>query len=74
MPRNIVSCHGLGLAEALPLAAALGYNRPLWLFGVQPFGIAMGERLSDPMTQALPGLRMALAAAVADILSELSDG
>ena len=74
VPRNIVSTHGLGLAEALPLAAALGYGRPLWFLGVQPFALSLGEGLSSAMTRALPGLHTALAATVAGILSELSEG
>ncbi len=70
-PRNVVSTHGLGLAQALPLAVALGHEAPLWLLGVQPFDVTVGEALSAGMRAALPALTAALAAAVTTILGEL---
>jgi len=72
--RGVVSSHGLGLAEALPLATALGHAQPLWVLGVQPFAIAMGAELSPPMAMALPGLVRELAAAVGEIVKELAPG
>jgi len=71
VPRNVVSTHGFGLAEALPLARALGFARPLWLLAVQPFATAVGGALSSPMLRALPALGEALADAVATIQGEL---
>lgn len=66
--RSVVSTHGIGLAEGMQLAAALGHAQPLWVFGVQPFVVGMGEALSPAMTALLPGLRRAMAGAVQEIL------
>lgn len=66
--RNVVSSHGIGVAEGVQLAAALGYAHSLWLFGVQPFSIDIGDLLSPPMVKILPDLQRALAGVVAELL------
>ena len=68
--RSVVSTHGIGLAEGVQLAAALGYAQPLWVFGVQPFAIGMGEELSPAMTAVLPALRQGLAEVVAELIRQ----
>ena len=68
--RSVVSTHGIGLAEGVQLAGALGYTQPLWVFGVQPFAIGMGENLSSAMTAVLPDLRQGLVGVVAELIRE----
>ncbi|MDH4322094.1 MAG: hydrogenase maturation protease [Desulfobulbaceae bacterium] len=68
--RSVVSTHGIGLAEGMQLAAALGHAQPLWVFGVQPFAVSMGETLSPAMAAQLPGLRQAMVGAVKEILRQ----
>ena len=54
------STHGLGVAEAIAIADALGFDRPVTLFGVQPFDTSPDLRLSLPMETRLPRLLAAL--------------
>lgn len=73
--RNVVSTHGIGVAEGVQLAGVLGYAQPLWLFGVQPFVIDMGETLSPPMAAILPDLQRDLSGVVAKLArQERRDG
>ena len=72
--RSVVSTHGIGLAEGIQLAASLGYAQPLWVFGVQPFAIDMGEDLSLPMIAVLPELRRGLSWVVAEMLQQRAAG
>ncbi len=59
-----LSTHGLGLAEALDIARRLGLAWPVHLFGVQPFHLGPGARLSPPMQTRLPALLDELGAAL----------
>ena len=74
LTRSVVSTHGLGLAEGIKLAGALGYTQPLWVFGVQPFSIGMGGDLSPAMVAVLPGLRQGLFAAVSQLSRQRAAG
>jgi len=55
-----VSTHGLGLAEGLKLARALGFAQEACIFGVQPFDVSPGQGLSSEMTSRFPLLLAAL--------------
>ena len=55
-----VSTHGLGLAEGLEIARSLGYNRPIRIFGVQPFDVSPKQELSREMVEIFPSLLAAL--------------
>ena len=55
-----VSTHGLGLAEGLELARSLGYDRPIRIFGVQPFDLAPKQGLSREMSELFPSLLASL--------------
>jgi|GEM_PF-723752 len=56
------SVHGVGLADGLALARALGFVNPVRVFGVQPFSVEPGRlSLSLPMATRLPSLGTALA-------------
>jgi hydrogenase maturation protease len=55
-----VSTHGLGLAEGLALARALGSDQPVQIFGVQPFDLSPGSGLTPEMGAMLPKLLAAL--------------
>ena len=55
-----VSTHGLGLAEGLELARALGYDRDLRIFGIQPFDLSPKQGLTPEMTKIFPLLLAAL--------------
>ncbi|MCC6159657.1 MAG: hydrogenase maturation protease [Deltaproteobacteria bacterium] len=46
---DTVSTHGFGLADALEMARGLGFEKPVHVFGVQPFDLAPGTGLSDEM-------------------------
>lgn len=59
-----VSSHGLGLAEALALAEALGFRQRVDVFGVQPACLDPAFGLSPALRQALPVLVEALRAEV----------
>ena len=67
---SVVSTHGIGLAEGLQLAGALGHQQPLWVFGVQPFAIGMGRELSPAMVNIMPELRRGLASAVTELAQQ----
>ncbi|MEJ2244511.1 MAG: hydrogenase maturation protease [Acidobacteriota bacterium] len=55
-----VSTHGLGLAEGLELARRLGYDRPIRIFGVQPFDLSPKQGLTREMSELFPSLLDAL--------------
>ena len=55
-----ISTHGLGLADALELATALGRQGENWVFGVQPAGLDRGAPLSATIMQKLPEISAAL--------------
>jgi hydrogenase maturation protease len=59
------STHGVGMAEALALARALGYDHAVHVFGVQPFDVSQGIGLTPAMEACLPELSRALGRAVA---------
>jgi len=55
-----VSTHGLGLAEGLELARILGFDCPVFIFGIQPFDLSPGQTLTPEMTAQFPSLLSAL--------------
>jgi hydrogenase maturation protease len=62
--RGSLSSHGLGLAEAVGLAAALGHAPRVIFHGVEVAGVTMGSPVSDPVASALPALLEAILADV----------
>ena len=63
--RGSLSSHGLGLAEAVGLAAALGHAPRVIFHGVEAAGVEMGSPVSDAVTAAMPALLEAILADVA---------
>ncbi|MBN2242610.1 MAG: hydrogenase maturation protease [Acidobacteria bacterium] len=55
-----VSSHGLGLAEGLALARALGHDRAIRIFGVQPFDVSPKQGLTREMSGLFPSILAAL--------------
>jgi hydrogenase maturation protease len=55
-----VSTHGLGLAEGLEIARALGFDRPAAIFGIQPFDFSPKQGLTPEMKDRFPSLLEAL--------------
>jgi len=66
--RSSLSSHGLGLAEAVGLAAALGAAPRLVVLGVEAGDVTAGAGLSAPAAAALPDLVERLLAEVAHLL------
>lgn len=62
-PCGSASTHGLRLATGIELAQALGFDRRLWLFAVQPDRCEVGAGLSPALAAALDSLIEALRAA-----------
>ena len=62
--RGSLSSHGLGLAEAVGLAAALGHAPRVIFHGVEAAGVEMGSPVSDAVTAAMPALLEAILADV----------
>lgn len=59
--QDTVSSHGFGLADAVALTRALGHERAVHVFGVQPFSVRPGEtRLTAQMSELMDGLAEAL--------------
>jgi hydrogenase maturation protease len=54
--RSSISSHGLGLAEAVGLAAVLGPVPKVVFLGVEVADVAAGASLSAPVEAALPSL------------------
>jgi hydrogenase maturation protease len=54
MKSSSVSTHGLGLAEGLELARALGFDQPAAIFGVQPFDLSPRPGLTPEMYHRFP--------------------
>jgi hydrogenase maturation protease len=63
-----VSTHGMGLAEGLALARTLGFDRPVFIFGVQPFDLSPRQGLTSEMSIRFPALLIALIKACAQSL------
>lgn len=61
---DALSTHGLGPAEALTLARALGFARGAWIFGVQPFDLSPSPGLSPRMRSSFAALLGALRTAL----------
>lgn len=55
--RSSLSSHGLGVAEAIALAAAIGPAPRVTVLGVEAGATAAGESLSEAVRAALPSLR-----------------
>jgi hydrogenase maturation protease len=55
-----VSSHGLGLGEGLELARTLGYDQPVYIFGIQPFDLSPKQGLTPEMNALFPALLKAL--------------
>jgi hydrogenase maturation protease len=51
-----VSTHGLGLAEGLELARALGFDQSVRIFGIQPYDVSPGETLTAEMGRCFVSL------------------
>jgi hydrogenase maturation protease len=51
-----VSSHGVGVAESVALAAALGPLPRITFLGLEADHMDVGRRLSEPVESALPGL------------------
>lgn len=64
-----VSTHGLGMADALALARGLGFERPVHVFGVQPFDLSPVPGLTPEMAARLPALVQALEADIAALVA-----
>lgn len=62
--RGMISTHGLGMAAAIAMARDLGYDHPIYLFGVQPFDLAISPGLTPPMRQRLPAIQQGLFQAI----------
>ena len=62
--RGSLSSHGLGLAEAIGLAAALGHAPRVIFHGIEAAGVEMGSPISDAVTAAIPALLEAILADV----------
>ncbi len=62
--RGSLSSHGLGLAEAVGLAAALGHAPRVIFHGVEAASVEMGSPVSSAVTAALPALLEAILADV----------
>lgn len=58
--RSSLSSHGLGVAEAVGLAAALGPTPRVEFWGVEVADVTMGRPLSAPIANALPALGRAV--------------
>lgn len=55
-----VSTHGMGLAEGLALARALGFDQPVYIFGIQPYDLSPRQGLTPEMSARFPALLDAL--------------
>src|SRR5512133_3782388 len=62
--RGALSSHGLGLVEAVALAAALGTAPRIVFHGVEVGDVTIGAPLSGPVREALPALEAAILADV----------
>lgn len=71
---DALSTHGLGLAEALTLARALGFARGAWIFGVQPFDLSPSPGLSPQMMHRVPLLLGALRGLLPPLAAEPGEG
>jgi hydrogenase maturation protease len=69
-----VSVHGIGLAEALELALALGFAGPVHFFAVQPYDLQPGTRLSADMATRVPGLVAELERAARELAAAAAGG
>ena len=66
IPGTSMSSHGLGIADAVRLAAALGPVPRVVFLGVEAERVAIGEGLSPAVERALPALVAAIVAEAAD--------
>jgi hydrogenase maturation protease len=69
-----VSTHGLGLAEGLEIARALGFDRPAAIFGIQPFDLSPRQGMVPEMKDRFPVLLAALKHAVAQCQTSFPEG
>jgi hydrogenase maturation protease len=60
LKNSSVSTHGLGLAEGLALARTLGFDQPVYIFGIQPFDLSPRQGLTSEMSARFPALLSAL--------------
>ncbi len=54
--RSSLSSHGLGIAETIGIAAAVGSTAPIVFHGVEAGTVEVGSDLSEEVRAALPGL------------------
>jgi hydrogenase maturation protease len=59
---DAASTHGLGLADGLALARALGFDQPVRIFAVQPFDLSPAAGMTREMKALLPNLVAAFGA------------
>jgi hydrogenase maturation protease len=50
------STHGLGLAEGLALARALGFDQPVFILGIQPYDLSPRRGLTSEMSARFSAL------------------
>lgn len=62
-----VSCHGLGMPEALSLARSLGFDRNAWFFGVQPYDLRYGTQLSPQIRVSYSQILSSLKQSIQDL-------
>jgi len=67
-----VSCHGFGMAEALELAATLGFNLPVRIFGVQPFDCSPSLEMTPEMMACYDRVLLECCTALNAFLLELN--
>jgi hydrogenase maturation protease len=67
---SAISSHGMGLADVVGLAVALGRTRRLVFLGVEVDDVTVGRPPSDAVARALPRLSEAIEAEVAALLEE----
>ncbi len=67
--RGARSTHGLGIADALPLARALGYRHEVRFLGIQPATLAMCATLSAELERQLPTLQHELESVLHSLLA-----
>ena len=57
---DAASTHGLGLADGLALARALGFDQPVTVFAIQPFDLSPGADLTPELLELLPEMQRIL--------------
>lgn len=69
--KGTVSTHGFGLDYAVDLARGLGFDRPLYFFGVEPARVAPGGELSCELRHVYGELERALLTTIQTLLADI---